>query len=107
SRSIVTGISVILATLLVAAMRYVQTGTYMVNFQAALKFSTGQWQVAANGFLVEQDLEHYLELPHETWEALHAIPELSVTRRIQTGGLLAYGERSVFAQIWGVDEIKE
>jgi len=83
-------------------------GTYADMISLGTRTYSGHFQVVAKGYNKKPSLFKTVDDPEAVEQSLISIPQVTaVSERVETAGLLAFGNKTVGAQLTGVDPEKE
>jgi ABC-type lipoprotein release transport system permease subunit len=107
-RTLLSAGSIAFAVALLAFAMAQQIGSYALMIDNATALMTGQLQIQRPGFLDEPRIERTLPDGAALRARVAAVPGVAAaTERVQAFVLVAAGERSVAAQVLGVDPVRE
>ncbi len=107
-RSILTMLAVVFAVFFIVMMKGIQKGTFDMNIKHTLELFTGYMQIQKEGYQDNPTLNKSFSMDLEMLGSLQSNPYiLGFTPRINSFGLIGFGENSVGTAIFGVDPNRE
>ena len=107
-RTIVTGVSVLLAAFLVCSLRFLGYGMHQQMVWQTAGILSGYAQVTAYGWLESRSIDRAVDAPDELLFALRSLPGVSaIAPRIEGPALVAVNEESRFVTVTAVDPARE